>query len=1287
MFAPEAQVSRVTQQALLQLDATGSAVPDILCVCISALLVARSDNCLTKGLRAAATPHGQPVRHFPNAALDELCCQRVVAALQKNSPSHLIHVFCGHLVFKQLSNGCVWQLAGTPIEQALRRPGAPPMSRPPAAQPGFVIPHTRLFYQLSFCRRAGLPQRHPLLLAAARHFGVRRGARPLGAIQDAAAVFLPGRSQQANPSTVDGVFWPRSSVDVSFLQQPGAQEAAGRQLLPHALKYSPAAPRGAQTQLMQALGEVCSNYRQVSVAAALQAHCPLPAWLSRPTPAGSACKRQREHETIPAVPPKRPRLPTLDRSTDSASLQLQAESLPKGPQAGQQWLWGATNSSPILSLQAGSDLQTLMKGAAARQKRVKPRFQPSGGFDGQDAMPVDDQGRCLPGKCAVPAANAAAFVRDVMLQLVPKTLRGGAAGTRFLLRKLHSLLVSGRRDCLRCDTWLMVDCPVGAFAWAAQPKGSDAAGSAITHAIVRAWLLWLIVDVFIPLLGQCFYFTDSEQQAHTPLLYRKPVWLALRQHEMQRTRHQLGLHPIALRDDKHAECALQLVSPPLGQASIRLCPKTAGMRPIMNLSSTKECVVTAPIKTAILASLSASLHSSLQLTSKVQHVTGLSGEWLPPSLLAALGGAEGAAAKHATTQGSLNQKLAALHDVLSCVRRAFPHRVGAGVFGLDGMHTAWHVFQQALAARQAATGSPAVLYAVCIDVQACFDSINVQKLLSIVVPLIEQAGSVAHGPANLQHIYRIQKFASTVFSGAEQTSQAVPVPPHRTRFHRACTVNESSGLAAALPFQSISSTAAEGRSNAILNDLVRQTRLPASLAVSQLISHLTSHLVWTRRGILQPAATGAAASSSPRVFVQSRGIPQGSVLSTGLCNLYYGDMELNCVLPAVMNAAEADSQHAAMPPLTALMRLTDDSMLVSTSKHVVDAFVACMLDPSSAGVKEYNCTVNPSKTSLGSSDTPAACIMPWCGLLWNLASGGVELDMQRSTDVRHLSDVTPVTGNLAAAAGLPSCTSAAPAINPVGFYADTSLCACMVRQLMSYSRPRLHPLLLDAGTNGFYGVLYNLHCTFVLAWSKLCSVLHRQPAVAAQFRAHRASPSAHCGIAAVLKQVASQFGNKAVQMASGRMAKRCDPPSERDSAATPAIPVHGTLLGGDAAHMLQTGGTVADTSACMQQPAQFREAQSIWQQLGLPSNQKRMLALGSTFAIPPRLVLWLVHRAAAAVLGPRFPKDAALLLRLKSASSANRLASLAAETHTSLDVNRIRQQILRAEAYLGDMRY
>lgn len=43
-----------------------------------------------------------------------------------------------------------------------------------------------------------------------------------------------------------------------------------------------------------------------------------------------------------------------------------------------------------------------------------------------------------------------------------------------------------------------------------------------------------------------------------------------------------------------------------------------------------------------------------------------------------------------------------------------------------------------------------------------------------------------------------------------------------------------------------------------------------------------------RRGLLPPAATHVP---SPRSYVQCQGIPQGSILSTLLCSLCYGDME------------------------------------------------------------------------------------------------------------------------------------------------------------------------------------------------------------------------------------------------------------------------------------------------------------------------------------------------------------------------------------------------------------
>ncbi|XP_070795209.1 telomerase reverse transcriptase [Pituophis catenifer annectens] len=114
-----------------------------------------------------------------------------------------------------------------------------------------------------------------------------------------------------------------------------------------------------------------------------------------------------------------------------------------------------------------------------------------------------------------------------------------------------------------------------------------------------------------------------------------------------------------------------------------------------------------------------------------------------------------------------------------------------------------------------------------------------------------------------------------------------------------------------------------------------------------------------------------------RYYVQRCGIPQGSILSTLLCNLCYGDME-NKLLCNVQKDG-------------VLMRLTDDFLLVTPHLEQAKTFLRTL----AKGIPEYGFVINPSKTvvnfpvdenvpgCLEFKQLPAHCVIPWCGLLIN----------------------------------------------------------------------------------------------------------------------------------------------------------------------------------------------------------------------------------------------------------------------------------------------------------------
>lgn len=110
-----------------------------------------------------------------------------------------------------------------------------------------------------------------------------------------------------------------------------------------------------------------------------------------------------------------------------------------------------------------------------------------------------------------------------------------------------------------------------------------------------------------------------------------------------------------------------------------------------------------------------------------------------------------------------------------------------------------------------------------------------------------------------------------------------------------------------------------------------------------------------------------------KYYRQKKGIPQGSILSSTLCNYFYADLEAH-VLPFL------DSDDCL------LLRLIDDFLLITTDKRKATRFIEVLHQ----GVPEYGVTVNPGKTLVNFdlvineqqvSKLNANQLFPYCGTL------------------------------------------------------------------------------------------------------------------------------------------------------------------------------------------------------------------------------------------------------------------------------------------------------------------
>ncbi|CAN1344026.1 Telomerase reverse transcriptase [Linum perenne] len=105
-------------------------------------------------------------------------------------------------------------------------------------------------------------------------------------------------------------------------------------------------------------------------------------------------------------------------------------------------------------------------------------------------------------------------------------------------------------------------------------------------------------------------------------------------------------------------------------------------------------------------------------------------------------------------------------------------------------------------------------------------------------------------------------------------------------------------------------------------------------------------------------------------YLQDKGIPQGSIISSLLCSLYYGHLDRHVIFPHLDKTSQPNIKNASpvrqlsgsanAVDCYVLLRLIDDFLLITTSKNQAASFVSKL----KRGFDEYNCYMNQDKYCL-----------------------------------------------------------------------------------------------------------------------------------------------------------------------------------------------------------------------------------------------------------------------------------------------------------------------------------
>ncbi|KAM9303720.1 telomerase reverse transcriptase [Morus bassanus] len=355
-----------------------------------------------------------------------------------------------------------------------------------------------------------------------------------------------------------------------------------------------------------------------------------------------------------------------------------------------------------------------------------------------------------------------------------------------------------------------------------------------------------------------------------------------------------------------------------------------------------------------------------------------------------------------------NTRLKNLFSVLNYERTINTSFIGSSVFGKDDIYKTWKKFVTKVLESD---GEIPHFYYVKADVSRAYDTIPHNKLVEVISRILNP---------EKRTVYCIRRYAVIMITTSGKAR----------RFYRRHVSTFKDFMPDMKQFVS------QLQENASLQNAII---VEQSLTFNETSSSLfTFFLQMIHNNILEIGS---------RYYLQCCGIPQGSILSTLLCSLCYGDME-NKLLCGVQQDG-------------VLIRLIDDFLLVTP--HLMQA--RTFLRTLATGIPEYGFLINPNKTVVnfpvddipGCSkfkQLPDCRLIPWCGLLLDIQTLEVYCDYSSYT-----------------------CTSIRSSLS---FNSSRTAGKNMKYKLITVLKLKCHCLFLDLQINSLRTVFINIYKIFLL---------------------------------------------------------------------------------------------------------------------------------------------------------------------------------------------------------------
>ena len=261
---------------------------------------------------------------------------------------------------------------------------------------------------------------------------------------------------------------------------------------------------------------------------------------------------------------------------------------------------------------------------------------------------------------------------------------------------------------------------------------------------------------------------------------------------------------------------------------------------------------------------------------------------------------------------SINSIMAPVFSVLDYEKRKCPALAGSALFSIGDIYPKLKKFVQRLEGGRTVRKP---LYFAKVDAKSCFDTIPQQA----VVELIRNIA--------IEDEYRIGRHAEIKCSENRKHGNA-PRGSHAKPARKFISTARASTDFPTFE-ETIAQNFAQTKDNTIFVDGIVQTTQGRGALLDLLEDHVERNII----------------KIGKKFYRQKSGIPQGSVLSTLLCNYFYAQLERECL----DFLRENDS---------ILLRLIDDFLLITTKRDHAQEFLQIMHD----GNERFGIEVDPAKS-------------------------------------------------------------------------------------------------------------------------------------------------------------------------------------------------------------------------------------------------------------------------------------------------------------------------------------